>query len=156
MPSFSQKVGNMRKLSSVGRTWTHIRELYANALNVGYIFVQIPKKETARPSKICWVPRPSLSRFRTELDYYILCRSMTVFVIVSGSDGRKRYQSHRNNSKATRARPYVLWGANRNPWTGYRTTLSPTHHVSPNPQIGGRKVFLSNCSQAVGERRKCY
>ena len=79
--------------------------------------------------------------------------STAVFVIISGSDGRaETVWSKLNKSKTVWDRPYVSTGANRNPWAGYWIDLSLTPHVSLNP---GWKLSLSNCSQMVGDVRKC-
>ena len=91
-----------------------------------------------------------------QLDDAIASSGICYRIRVERVGGRKRLWSQLNNAETVTNRPYMSMGANRNQWAGYRMGPSPTPHAALTPKLGeGRKVSLSNCSQTVGDGRKC-
>ena len=71
--------------------------------------------------------------------FYSFCRLMKRYL--SSCPGRTDGRTRGNAFGASEIDHMCGWGANRNPWVGYRMAPSPIPHVPPNPQTGVEKVL---------------
>ena len=83
----------------------------------------------------------------------------TVFVIVSGSNARKRFWSHLINSEWQEINHMCQWGADSNPWVRYRPPRppNPTNRGVEKPplKLQSNGWRSTKCQQSTFSGSKC-